>query len=112
MNVDRKRRLLRRLYFMQNGLCHYCGKQMILVVPKHHFQRTLPTQATLEHLHDRLNEERGKHRNEQCIVAACYECNHRIGKLRYKTICSKEEQWKRSGRYPQGHPLAQTKNET
>jgi hypothetical protein len=91
-HANKKKRRLE--LFEKDPHCHWCGREVVLV----HQMRggaTLPNQATLEHLFDRLNPLRFDIRYAgERYVLACYECNWRRGLERQR-----EEQ----GR---GNPLA------
>jgi hypothetical protein len=69
-----------RLYNSQQGLCHYCKNDMLLVPPKFakrvfELRPALKNFCTFEHLDDRWSSERGKHPGETRVVLACNECN-------------------------------------
>ena len=62
------------------------------------------TSATLEHLDDRVNGQRGKHSGQIRIVLACKECNQKRGRELVKSQPI-EDLWAKSGAYTQGHNL-------
>lgn len=66
---------LARLYDKQNGLCFYCGEQMI-VVDTATLRRLPPKAITQDHL---LPKSKGGTRAAHNIVGACWQCNHRRG---------------------------------
>lgn len=91
-HFDKKRR--RQEMWAKDPCCHWCGRETVLV---HRIDGglTLPNQATLEHLYDRLDPRRyEKGRKGNRYVLACYECNWRRGRERQR-----EEQMR-------GNPLA------
>jgi hypothetical protein len=99
MGDSRKKRLKRfRLWEKQKGRCHYCNKKTVMrfregggVIPD--------DEATLEHLDDRFNPNRGAFPGEPRIVVACNQCNDQKGR---ESQASQpiEELWARSGRSP------------
>jgi hypothetical protein len=90
-----------RLFYRQNKLCHWCGKQMLH--PGSHKgkkgHRDPPMLCTLDHLDSRLSHERGKHAGEYRRVAACWKCNNDRAKQEQASL-PKESLWARSGAYP------------
>lgn len=63
-----------RLFMAQNGKCHYCGCDMILMmrVPPDFRPANL---CTLEHLDHSYSPDRGQHNGTRRHVAACSKCN-------------------------------------
>ena len=104
---EKKHKQLKALFHRQRGLCIWCGKGMVPPWQHQHKngQKMNRRLCTLDHLDDRYSEERGRHGNEYRRVAACWQCNNARGAAHQQQI-SKEELWRRSGAYPQDHPLA------
>lgn len=72
-NVLRREQRI-RLYNEQEGKCYYCFKLMRLM-PSGYIGALPPDACTREHLDDKYSPERGKHKGERRIVAACHKCN-------------------------------------
>lgn len=72
-----------QLFKAQNGLCHWCSCQMVLVEGAAKRRKHEPNQCTVDHLRDRWDPTRSEPaRGEQRYVAACRECNNRRGRER------------------------------
>lgn len=89
------------LYQLQGGRCYWCGVFMTLpVYPPEPGRRPPPNEATIDHLDSRYSPERGRHAGEYRRVAACVDCNGRRAAAEQAAL-PREEQWRRSGAYPQ-----------
>jgi hypothetical protein len=75
-----KRRM--KCFHEQGGLCYYCKEPMILEPPEYAYKITA-RHCTLEHIYPRGHENR-KSDGGYLNVAACYECNHTLGKIWHK----------------------------
>ncbi len=64
-----------QLLKMQNGKCHWCGKEMVLRYSNG--GSVWPNEITIDHLDERLSSDRGRHPGEWRRVGACGECNRR-----------------------------------
>lgn len=78
--------------------CHWCG--CLTVWPNGHRQK--PTTATLDHLRDRYDPQRGSDKS-LATVLACYACNQARGRAR---TLSFPIEWRRliAGRFPLALP--------
>lgn len=85
------------LWRAQDGRCYWC-KQPTKPGP-HDPGDVAPDAATLDHLHSRLNAERGRHAGKLTHVMACRACNERRGWEECAALPI-EEQRRRAGRYP------------
>src|SRR5437762_3473957 len=74
-------------------LCHWCGEKTILMTGIH-TKFTVPLRATLDHLDDRLNRQRGKSPGTVRTVLACWACNNTRAAAR--NIECRDQQRKRS----------------
>ena len=71
-----------KLFYEQQGRCYWCGCEMIS--PEFYDQSKAPQPdnlATLDHLDNKLSNERGKHHGEKRRIAACRKCNQQRGRL-------------------------------
>jgi hypothetical protein len=67
-----------RLFERQNGLCHWCGIEMIIPQPYPSVGPWPDAMCTVEHLRDRFDPTRWdkpEYHGEERTVAACYRCN-------------------------------------
>ena len=69
-----------RLYTAQNGRCHWCDVECVLMSPLP-FQTPPPDMATTDHLFPRGDYRRHERSFYPKHVMACYECNHRRGSV-------------------------------
>lgn len=69
-----------KLHRAQKGKCYWCGCLTVLIdsAPP---GRQPDNMATLEHLDDRYNPDRGKRGGERRVVMACRLCNNLRGRL-------------------------------
>jgi hypothetical protein len=92
------------LFKRQGGLCYWCTQPMTLDRPKRH-KKSPDNMATIEHLEDKWDPLRGTFNDGKSFrrVAACHKCNNGRSNARQadSNVVSKEELWRRSGRYPQ-----------
>ena len=65
-----------KCWIRQGGLCYHCRRPTQLVMVD---GRPTDALATLEHLRDRLDPERGKDDGREHTVMACFDCNHKRG---------------------------------
>ena len=70
-----------RLYHEQSGLCWWCHKPMKLIDFRPAKGIPHPVDmATVEHLDDRHNPDRGKFPVQRRHVVACWFCNNKRGR--------------------------------
>lgn len=71
-NREQRTKLWRR-----NPRCYYCGIHTVNInrAGNGKSKAFRDDEATLEHLHSRLNPERGQHRGKRTHVIACRKCN-------------------------------------
>ena len=101
MGQSQRLRARRNFLFAKlGGKCEYCGHEMVL--PENAPRKNYPWTATIDHTKDRLDPTR---KDGGKWVLACWRCNQVRSNARAKQLPI-EEQWRRSGAYPQGHPLA------
>lgn len=100
MGTKRLRRQRVKLFHKQDGKCHWCAAQMVLVkvINPKDLDKT-PRLCTLDHVDSRWSPERGKHNGERRHVAACIECNKRRNDEDH-AAAPRELLWARSGSYP------------
>lgn len=74
MSSNREQRL--RLW-RRNPRCYYCGIYTVNInrAGNRRAKDFRDDEATLEHLHSRLNPERGQHPGKRTHVIACRKCN-------------------------------------
>ena len=103
-STDRKHRQKIRLWKEQSGLCWWCKKPMEWVDRRGvgDTKRFGPWEATIEHLHDRFDPERGKHPGERTKVLAHRYCNEERSKTRQQCL-QIQHKWERSRRHKKSH---------
>lgn len=72
-NCYRKKRLVTRLHFAQDGLCYYCGKYVELDRPTLN-GRVTQDYPTIDH---KLPLGRGGTWTIGNLALSCYQCNHK-----------------------------------
>jgi len=60
--------------------CHWCRKPTVLM--RVHTKETVRNRATLDHLDDRFEPRRGRYKQQERTVLACWDCNHKRGQRR------------------------------
>ena len=79
--IGQRERMMQR----QNGRCFFCD--VIMLPPGTKVGKSLhPESATFEHWHDRLDDERGRHRGKIINVASCWTCNNKRNAERQREI--------------------------
>lgn len=76
--LSRKKKLRLLLWEKHRGRCHWCGAKTILdlnLPDKRAKGWTCPREATIEHVHSRLQPE--ERRRLQLLVLACWTCNQK-----------------------------------
>ena len=94
---NRNYRQCKRLFAQQGGLCHYCKEPMTLERPTRH-KKVADNMATIEHLEDRYDPNRGKFAGQKRHVVACHKCNNGRNSVRQAdpTVVSRAELRRRS----------------
>lgn len=86
--IKRRRRNLHR----RDPRCHWCGNDTVLM--EGHIKYPPPNMATLDHLDDRFDVNRGSYAHAERTVLACVACNNARGAIRQRELW--EEQRLRS----------------
>lgn len=78
MAAKKQQAQLKRWYDRQDGLCHWCGCEML---PPGSFTprrgvKTPTNLCTYDHMDSRLSADRGRWSGHRRNVAACWQCNH------------------------------------